>query len=204
MSDPSNEFETLTESAKNGCAKSLGRLLHRYRSHLTLIARTSVSPHIHRKISPSDLVQETYCHALKSFEGFRGTTEEELLGWLRRILANRLANELRYLTAQRRDVRREYQLGAFVHGSSTNLRPIYGRESTPSSIVSRKEGKELLCRALKKIPSHYADIVTSRHIHGLPFAQIADDTGRTIDSVKAIWRRAICALKVALDEDGVK
>ena len=41
-----------------------------------------------------DIVQETFFEAHRDFEQFRGQSEPEFLGWLRKILANNLAREV--------------------------------------------------------------------------------------------------------------
>lgn len=201
MAEKRSEFETLAAAAKGGCNKSLGMILQKYHAHLTLMASTSLANRFHSKLSPSDLVQETYRNAHRDIANFRGTSENELLGWLRTILANQLVKEIRFLSAQRRDIRREKQLTIAFDEASPLVRPRQSRPVSPSSIARRKEGHELLQSAISKLPPDHARIIELRHLHGLPFEQIANRTDRTINSVKSIWRRAICALKSALQED---
>jgi RNA polymerase sigma-70 factor (ECF subfamily) len=41
---------------------------------------------VQRRVDPSDIVQETLLEAHRSLEHFRGQSEADLAGWLRRIL----------------------------------------------------------------------------------------------------------------------
>jgi RNA polymerase sigma-70 factor (ECF subfamily) len=63
------------------------------------------------QVSPSDLVQEAFLEAYRDFGQFRGHNENELLGWLRRIVVHNLARLMeRHVRAQKRNVRREVSL----------------------------------------------------------------------------------------------
>ncbi len=62
-------------------------------------------------MSPSDLVQETLLAAHRDFNGFRGNSQRELLGWLRQILIHRLHHMVdEHVKAGKRDIRREVSL----------------------------------------------------------------------------------------------
>src|SRR5438270_4361661 len=105
--------EHLLRGARAGDAATLGRLLELYRRYLGLLARVQIGQRLQGKIDASDLVQETFLEAHRNFPRFRGTTEAELVSWLRQILAAKLADLLRrYLGTQGRDVRLERDLAA--------------------------------------------------------------------------------------------
>src|SRR5438552_18698210 len=100
--------EQLLVLARAGSGGALGQLLERYRSYLTLLARLQISRRLQGKVDAADLVQETFLAAHRNFVRFRGTTEAELVSWLRQILASRLAKLMRrYWGTQSRDVRLE-------------------------------------------------------------------------------------------------
>jgi RNA polymerase sigma-70 factor (ECF subfamily) len=86
-------------------AHRLGDLVKRlgeFRNYLILLARWQLDPCLRTKLDPSDVVQETLLQAQKNIGQFRGTTEAELAGWLRKILANELAQSLRAYKGQNR------------------------------------------------------------------------------------------------------
>jgi RNA polymerase sigma-70 factor (subfamily 1) len=64
----------------------------RYRDYLRLLARLQLPQRLHRLLSGSDLAQETILKAHKKREQFRGKAEAEYRAWLRRILANTIAD----------------------------------------------------------------------------------------------------------------
>src|SRR5438067_8082826 len=98
--------EELLSLARSGHGPALGQVLERYRGYLVLLARAQIGLRLQGKVDASDVVQEAFLEAHRHFPAFRGLTEAELVGWLRRILAAVLANLVRhYFGAKRRDVR---------------------------------------------------------------------------------------------------
>src|SRR6516225_2026590 len=70
--------------ARAGDQSARGQMLELYRNYLTLLARYQIGRRLQGKVDPSDLVQETFLEAHRDFGQFRGGTEPELVGWLRR------------------------------------------------------------------------------------------------------------------------
>src|SRR5436853_7044180 len=95
MTTPSDEVGRLLASARTGDAGALGAQLESFRPYLALLARLQIGRRLQGKADPADLVQETFLEAARDFPGFRGTTEGELMAWLRQILARNLANLVR-------------------------------------------------------------------------------------------------------------
>src|SRR5437667_480205 len=114
--------EQLLGLARAGSGPALGQLLELYRSYLAILARLQIGRRLQGKVDAADLVQDTFLQAHRDFAQFRGTTEEELIGWLRQILAHSLAMCVRrYYGTQRRDVRLERELAVELDQSSRDL-----------------------------------------------------------------------------------
>ena len=69
-------------------AKASGWALEPYRDYLRLLARMQMSRQLQAQLDASDVVQLTLLKAHEKIGQFRGQTEAELAGWLRRILAS--------------------------------------------------------------------------------------------------------------------
>ena len=104
--DEGHDPRRLLAGARQGDNDCLGALLELYRNYLHLLARTQIDLHLQGRASPSDVVQETFARACENFGQFRGTSERELLGWLRRILVNTLAQLVDRLRPQQQQRRR--------------------------------------------------------------------------------------------------
>ena len=77
----------LMQRARAADAHARDRLLEAYRNYLRVTAQVWLPDNVAAKCDPSDLVQETLLKAHQRFEQFRGSTEAELIFWLRRILS---------------------------------------------------------------------------------------------------------------------
>jgi RNA polymerase sigma-70 factor (ECF subfamily) len=191
--------EDLIREARGGEA-AFGRLLARYSNYLTLLARVEVGRRLRGKLDAADLVQDTFLEAHRHFPTFRGTTEPEFAAWLRQILAGVLANTLRrYFGTQARDPRLEQDLRLAVEQSSTLLAGQFvAPGSSPSEAAARREQAVIFADAVAQLPDDYREVVTLRHLEGLPFAEVAERMGRTVDSVEKLWVRAVARLKQAV------
>jgi RNA polymerase sigma-70 factor (ECF subfamily) len=198
MSEPAGlSHDELLRLAKQGDSPALGRLLESYRAYLTVLARVQIGRRLQGKVDASDVAQEAFLGAYRDFPQFRGSTEKELLGWLRGILASLLANLVRhYQGTKRRDVRLERQLGLELDQSSQALdRSLVAEESSPSQQVMRREQSVVLAEALAGLPEEWRELLILRHLEGLTFPEVAQRLGKTLDSVKKQWVRALAALR---------
>lgn len=198
--DMPSDPEQLLTIAQQGDTSALGRLLELYRNYLSLLARVQLGRRVQGKLDPSDVVQETFMEAHRDFHQFRGTTEAELVSWLRQMLATNLANQLRrYAGTRRRDIRLERELANDMDQSSRALdRALAAKHSSPSQRAARREQAVLLADVLKRLPDDYREVIILRHLEGLRFAQVADRMGRSVDSVEKLWTRALGRLRRVL------
>ncbi len=183
---------------RTGQANLLGPLLQNYRGYLNLLARLKLDDELQSKLDPSDVVQETFLDAHRDFHKFRGTTEAELMQWLRRILAFNIADQLRrYRGTQQRDVRLERTFAHDLDRSSIALGEVVpvADDTTPSERASRREEAALVADALEQLPADYRDVLMLRHLKGLSFSEVASRMGRSVGSVQKLWMRALPCLK---------
>src|SRR5262245_33097550 len=95
-----------------------GQRLERFRDYLRLLARLQLDDRLQGKLDPSDVVQQTLIKAHQAMEQFRGQTDAELAGWLRRILANTMTDAAR---KYQQEIRRERSLLETLDESSAKL-----------------------------------------------------------------------------------
>jgi RNA polymerase sigma-70 factor (ECF subfamily) len=186
--------------ARAGSGPALGQLLELYRPYLTLLARLQIDRRLQGKVDPADLVQETFLEAHRDFSQFQGMTEAELTGWLRTALVTNLANLVRhYVGTRQRDVRLERELAAELDRSSRDLdQALAAAQSTPSQQAARREQAVLLAEALGRLPEDYREVIILRHLEELSFPEVARRLGRSVDSVKNVWARALARLRRSL------
>jgi RNA polymerase sigma-70 factor (ECF subfamily) len=177
--------EQLLRQARAGQGPALARLLELYCGYLTLLSRYQIGRRLQGKVDASDLVQLTFLEAHRDFGRFRGTTEPEMVSWLRQVLARNVANLVaRYCATQRRDVRLERELAGELDRSSRALDAgLVARLSSPSRQAARREQGVLLANALERLPADYREVLTLRHLEELSFPEVARRIGRSLDSV---------------------
>jgi RNA polymerase sigma-70 factor (ECF subfamily) len=189
--------EWLPDLTRLASDPALGRRLESHRDCLTILARTQIGQRLQGKVDPADVVQETFLHAVRDVAQFRGTSDRELAGWLRQILASRLAKLIRsYCGTQARDVRLERRLAVELEQSSQALdRRLQAPQSSPSQRAARREQAVLLAEALGRLPEDYREVLVLHHLEGLSLPAVARRLGRTVDSVKNVWLRALARLR---------
>src|SRR5205085_504123 len=95
----------------DGSQEDLGKLLEYCRNYLLKAAGQDLSAELQAKLGESDVVQQTFVKATSAFPRFRGSSEAELLAWLRRILhCTRRNIERHYWRAEKRRLSREVSL----------------------------------------------------------------------------------------------
>jgi RNA polymerase sigma-70 factor (ECF subfamily) len=104
-----------------------------------------------------------------------------------------------YLGTQRRDARLERELEAEVDQSSRLLgQALAAPGSTPSQRAARREQAVLLADALDRLPEQYREVLILHHLEGLSLVEAAGRLGRSVDSVKHLWTRALARLRRTL------
>lgn len=197
-SDP----DLLIVLAKAGDGEALGRLIERHRDYLILLARVQIGRLLRGKIDPEDVLQEASLEAHRGIARFRGSSERAFRSWLRQILAAVLSNQVRrYRGTKGRDPRLERSLVDDLDRSSRALdRGLVAAQSTPSQSASRRERALLLAEALGRLPDDYREVILLRHLDDLGFGEVAARMGRTEDSVKNLWVRALARLRRILED----
>ncbi|MBW3540884.1 MAG: sigma-70 family RNA polymerase sigma factor [Planctomycetes bacterium] len=189
-------FRRLLKMARGGSDEALARLLELFRSYLTLAAENSLDSDVRPKVGASDLVQESIIEARRDFGRFRGQSEAELRGWLKRILVNNLLNQYRiWRLSRKRQVSREV---VFTEQGLHDSALIDRADTTPSEIAAGHEERDRLHAALERLPAHYREVLELRHREGLGFPQIGRRMNRSADAVRMLWSRAFGQLGVAL------
>ncbi len=194
--------------ARAGQSAALGTLLDSYRNYLYMLASSRIRGRLALRASPSDVVQETFAQACESFPQFRGTSEAELLAWLRRVLATRLARLCeRNLGAGKRDIRREVSLDdicASLDRSTAHLKSVLqAKNPSPSSHFDQREQAVVIADLLASLPEDYREVLMLRHVEGLPFPEVAERLGRSHGAVRMLWMRAIEALRQRMHANGL-
>jgi len=200
-----SEIDQLFTSARAGSTSCLGRLLTLYSNYLKLLIAAQLDDRLRVRVSPSDIVQETFFEAHRDFHQFRGQSTGEFVAWLRKILVNNLLHVVeQHLLAEKRDVRREVsleQMGKRLEQSTARLESLLaGPGDSPSGHAQRNEQEIKLADALAELPSDYRQVILLRHVEGLRFEEVASRMDRSSGAVRMLWLRALERLRKTFPE----
>lgn len=195
-------------NAKQGGKSAVGKLFALYSNYLKILADAQLDRRVRQRVSPSDLVQETLLEAHRDFPKFNGTTEAELVCWLRKILVHNLIHVTeKHISAEKRDVRREISLQrirASVEQSNSRFEVILAAKlATPSAEAGMHEQLRELADAIAQLPDDQRQVIVLRHLEGMRFADIADQMERTSGACRMLWLRAMDRLRELLEARGM-
>jgi RNA polymerase sigma-70 factor (ECF subfamily) len=176
--------------------------LERYRGYLHVLARLRLGRRLRGRLDPSDLVQQTLLKAHQASGRCRAEDEAGREAWLRRILNNTIADELRRHGRGRRDAARDRSLLASLDESSIRLEAwLQADQSSPSQQAIRHEQLLALGEALESMPEDQRRAIELHHLHGDSLAEVAERMGRSEASVAGLLRRGLRGLHERLNRE---
>jgi RNA polymerase sigma-70 factor (ECF subfamily) len=200
----------LLSRARAGETEALGELCALYRNYLRMVVRTGLGPRLRERVELSDVVQEALVEVVRQFPQFTGETEAALVGWLRRLVGQKLADLGRYHSrAKRLGASTALPLDAAAPDTGGGFRP--GEESgrlldmlalsqtSPSQTVSRREQIVLLADALAGLSDPEADVLWLYYAENLSFEAIGQRFGLSRKSIRGIMARGLKRLKRSLE-----
>jgi RNA polymerase sigma-70 factor, ECF subfamily len=192
------DVNELLRLARAGDQGARDRLFAACRNYVAVAARAEVASWLKAKVDPSDLVQQTLLEAHRGMANFRGETEAEWLGWLRRILEHNAADYVRqYHGVEKRRVGREVSLARDDDSERGDFGLPDGAE-TPSRIVMQKELELQVADALCTLAEDYQEVIILRSMQQLPFDEVAERMGRSRPATQMLWLRGIRKLQEAM------
>ncbi|MEM7455742.1 MAG: sigma-70 family RNA polymerase sigma factor [Planctomycetota bacterium] len=171
----------------------------RFRSYLKLLASSGLDVRLRPKLDASDIVQQTLLQAHRGYDGFRGTTDAEMLAWLRKILARNLAHAARDYHRDKRNIDLELNIHQSINASSRRLQSwLAHNDPSPSQNAQINERLIELCAAMESLPDDQREAVRLHYCDDLKLKEIAGHMERSIDSVAGLLKRGLEKLRTIL------
>jgi RNA polymerase sigma-70 factor (ECF subfamily) len=177
--------------------------LEGYRNYLRVLAGLHLSPMLRRKVDASDVVQEALIKAHRHRDQFKGRTQAERAAWLRRILANTLADLHRSFGRGKRELGLEQSLEDALDRSSLCLGKILADERAAPEDEEAIASRHLhLSEALARLPESQRSAVTLRYLYDPPCSllEIARRLERTEKAAAGLVCRGLETLRKILRE----
>jgi RNA polymerase sigma-70 factor (ECF subfamily) len=188
--------------AKAGCNASLGELLNEFRPFLLQIANDQMPSQFRCKLGGSDIVQQSFMNASRSFDQFHGKSPNELTNWLARIVVNNVLSARRHFRSEKRNAEQEIRMT--LNGSTAaGQLDIPCEGSSPSKRMISEERRLHIAKGLSKLSEDYRRVILMRHQDGLSFSEMGMALQRSADATRKLWARAAEALANELRSMGV-
>ncbi|HEV3444123.1 MAG TPA: sigma-70 family RNA polymerase sigma factor [Gemmataceae bacterium] len=131
--------------------------LENYHGYLLALARLRLGPRQVHYMGASDAVQEALLKAHQHRHQFRGQTEAAWRAWLRRILANTLADAFGFDKAER--------IQKSLDETSSRLQGWAAEQTSPSGKAQRNELMLLLAGAMTRLTEDERVALELRYLH---------------------------------------
>ena len=151
--------ELIATEIQQGNIDAIGVLIDRYETKLKRYGMRFLT----HDDDIEDVVQEIFIKAYQNIQSF--DPKRKFSSWIYRIAHNEFINHIRY---HARDPL------PFFDFEVDTLIPHPFSDDTPESDLERKETKELMDRALKKLDSKYREILLLFYYEELSYEEIAD------------------------------
>lgn len=177
--------------------------VERYRHYLRVLAGLQVDTRLTAKLDASDVVQEVLLRAHRSRAQCAGETEGERLAWLRRILANTLADLHRRHARGKRNAVLERSLEQALDQSSLCLGKLLADDAPGPADLAVAHAQQLrLADALAQLPEAQRTALSLRYLQVPPcsLAEIARQLERTEKAAAGLVCRGLETLRKLLRE----
>lgn len=183
-----NEQLVITE-ARLGSHQAYNRLVMEYQESALMLAYRL----LRNRQDAEDIVQNAFIKVWEELSTFRG--DSKFSSWLYRIVYNLSLNRIKS-----RSLRTFLRISQEYDEEDYSSIEIPDDNENPEEVLIRNERKELLEKAVKKLPTKQRAIFVMRMEQGLTNSEIAEITGKSEGSVKANFSFALAKLKIELSE----
>lgn len=184
---------------RDGDERAATEIYERYVGRLMVLARDKLSAGVQRRVSAEDVVQSV----CRSF--FRVSTQGryvcersgDLWNLLSKITLNKVRQQIKFHSAQKRTYLRESEIADIDDADSTNWHPqALAREPTPAEAAGLLEELEFVLSGLE--PVHRE--ILERRLQGAEIEEIATETSRSERTVRRVLEIARTKLEKRLLE----
>lgn len=183
--DPLSE-EALTRRFVEGDGDAVAELFARYELLLRARAKRLLTPEVRRRVSISDIVQESQIAVLESRDRFEHRGPGAFRRWALGIVEKRAMKAMQHhrsvgMRSVTRDVTRAERPATSLHA---------GASPTPSQVAIGRETAVLAERAFAALSDDDRSVLTLHRDQGLSLEEVAERMGRSYAATKKLYGRA--------------
>jgi len=168
---------------------------------LRRIVEAHLDPAVARRVSQSDIIQETWICAVAKLDSYARNPGIPLFAWLRQIAKERVIDaHRRHRVSQKRSVYREQEIGLSDASVNMLVDRLADLGPEPSEELLREERRDIVHRALGELKPIYREILVLRFLEKHSLEESAELLGIGREGAKSRQRRAISLLADQLGE----
>jgi RNA polymerase sigma-70 factor (ECF subfamily) len=187
---PQSSDEELVRRVRAGDEVAARLLFERHLPALRAKARARLPSALRGKVAESDVIQEAWLAAYLALGRFEDRGDGSFGRWLRGIVENKVHEESHHhLDAAKRDARR----AARLHTDEARSIPSPSQPS-PSEVAMAGESAADLRRLIESLSADHAAVLRLVYLDGLTLVQAGERMGRSADSVRKAYGRALTRL----------
>ena len=186
----------LVSRAAQGDQDAFAQIMRRYNQRLYRLAVSVMGD----ASEAEDVLQESYVRAFYAFTTYSGAGS--LGAWLARIVRNEAIDRVRSRDSRRSHIAIEADLGGQSEEDETNVAhdPLQAL-TDPQALAANAELRQLLERAIQRLPEQFRTAFVLREVEGLSVEQTAEYLGIPSSTVKTRDHRARNLLRAYLSEN---
>lgn len=178
---------------KEGDSAAFGELYERYHDELLFAVRAHLGPALRSKLESEDILQSVAVDAFRALPRIRANTRAGLKHYLHAMVVNKIRGRADHFGAEKR-------AGDVALSGSRADAIADPRQGEPAYHDS--ERFERLERALEALPDDLRRVVVLRKVDGLSSKEVADLIGKSDDSVRKTYSRAMARVAAHLSANG--
>lgn len=197
-----NNEKNLADQVRAGDQEALGAWLDCHRTRLEKMVRVRLDRRIARRVSPSDVLQDTFVEAARRIKDYLEHPDVPFFIWLRFLTDQRLSQLHRHhIGVQARDVEREMPVGrdtASIVNSNILAAHFVSGLTSPSVAAQKSEMQKRLHEVLDQMDPIDREVLSLRHFEQLTNSEVAQTLDLTISAASKRYVRALDRLRAIL------
>jgi len=193
------EMRALVSHAKEGDSEAISVLYRLYERRLKGAAQKKLGNRLRAKMETVDLVQSVWKDCLSDMEDFEYRGPESFFHWLLTKVLRKVQDKARFFSANKRDYEKEKQLltrDALLKDADSPFSP----DPTPSQAAMADEEFDHLMGLLNHLTDSQRQTVVLRLRDKMTFPEIGEKTGRSAESARKIYGRALSKIEEILGD----
>jgi RNA polymerase sigma-70 factor (ECF subfamily) len=187
MVEDARDEEELIRRYREGDGEALEALFLRHRGILVRRIERWLPRHVRRRVSVSDVLQESRIAAFERRLDFEPRGEGAFRNWVLGIVEKKA----RKATERNVDVKKRAAEREVTRAHRPDTAQFLGQGPSPSEVAVGRELQALAERAMSELPDDYREVLRLSREERLPLTEVALQIGRSHEATKKLYGRAL-------------